>query len=123
MPDVSEPTFEQALTRLEQIVDDLERGEPALSVALAQYEDGVKLLRHCYRLLELAEQSVALLTDVDAHGRPLTTAFDASATVDRKLDSTAAAADPQREPQGRGPIATNRITDRPDPSEPSDPPF
>src|SRR5262249_1546788 len=29
MPDESEPTFEQALTRLERIVDELERGEPA----------------------------------------------------------------------------------------------
>src|SRR6516162_10234599 len=80
MPDESKPTFEQALTRLERIVDELERGEPDLSAALAQYEDGVKLLRHCHRLLDQAEQSVALLTGVDSQGHPLTIPFGATAT-------------------------------------------
>ena len=123
MPEEPEPTFEQALTRLEHIVDELERGEPSLSVALAQYENGVKLLRHCYHLLDQAEQSVALLSDVDAQGHPLTTPFDATATVAREVGPSAAAANPQLQPQAREPLATNLTTDRHDPLEASDPPF
>ncbi|MFO0954370.1 MAG: exodeoxyribonuclease VII small subunit [Isosphaeraceae bacterium] len=43
-PDVP---FEEALRRLERLVDDLERGEPELSTALAKYEQGVRLLARC----------------------------------------------------------------------------
>jgi exodeoxyribonuclease VII small subunit len=81
MPDETEPSFEDALTELEQIVDSLERGEPALTAALAKYENGVKLLRHCYALLDRAEQAVALLTGVDEAGNPLSAPFDATATA------------------------------------------
>src|SRR5262249_12959222 len=101
MPDESELTFEQALTQLEGIMEELERGEPALSAALAQYENGVKLLRHCYRLLDQAEQSVALLTGVDTQGNPLTTPFDATATIARELTSTAAPPDRDVAPQAK----------------------
>ena len=88
MTEEPEPTFEDALTRVERIVADLERGEPALSVALAKYEDGVKLLRFCHDLLDRAERSVALLTGVDDHGDPTTAPFDASATPTREPDPT-----------------------------------
>ena len=83
MTDESEAdlNFEQALGQLEQIVTSLERGEPELTSALAKYEIGTRLLRTCYGILEQAEQSVALLTGVDAAGRPLSTPFDATATV------------------------------------------
>ena len=80
MAEEPEPTFEDALTRVERIVEDLERGEPSLSAALAKYEDGVKLLRRCYDLLDQAERSVALLTGVDEQGHPTTAPFDAAAT-------------------------------------------
>jgi exodeoxyribonuclease VII small subunit len=106
MPDESEPTFEQALSQLEQIVEELERGEPALSAALAHYEQGVKLLRHCYQLLDQAEQSVALLTGVDTEGDPLTVPFDATATAAYEI-----------------PGSKDLPIYRDEPSEASDPPF
>jgi exodeoxyribonuclease VII small subunit len=83
MPDESEPdlSFEQALAQLERIVASLERGEPELTSALAKYEAGVLLLKRCYGLLDQAEQSVVLLTGVDATGNPLCSPFDATATV------------------------------------------
>jgi exodeoxyribonuclease VII small subunit len=84
MAEETEPNFEDALTRIERIVADLERGEPSLSVALAKYEDGVKLLRSCYDLLDQAERSVALLTGVDDRGHPTTAPFDADATPTRE---------------------------------------
>jgi exodeoxyribonuclease VII small subunit len=86
MPDQPEvePSFEEALSQLERIVENLERGEPELTTALAKYERGVKLLTQCYRLLDQAEQSVALLMGVDSQGNALTAPFDASATIARE---------------------------------------
>jgi exodeoxyribonuclease VII small subunit len=86
-----EPSFEDALSQLERIVEDLERGEPELTGALAKYEKGVKLLTRCYSLLDQAEHSVALLTGVDERGSPRTAPFDASATLARETSSAASA--------------------------------
>jgi exodeoxyribonuclease VII small subunit len=79
--DDPELAFETALEQIEQIVADLERGEPELATALAKYEQAVGLLAHCQRLLDRAEQTVALLTGVDDQGQPLTAPFDATATA------------------------------------------
>ena len=88
-PDLS---VEGTLRSLEQVVDDLERGEPELSSALAKYEQGVRLLGRCQAELERAERSVALLTGVDAAGNPVTAPFDAAATA------TVTVAPPERAP-------------------------
>src|ERR1700722_13900747 len=92
MPDEAEPepSFEQALSQLERIVASLERGEPELAAALAKYEKGVLLLTQCHRLLDRAEQSVALLTGGDERGEPLTAPFDAAATIARDAGAGAA---------------------------------
>jgi exodeoxyribonuclease VII small subunit len=79
-----EPTFETALDQLEQIADDLERGAPDLTVALAKYEQAVRLLARCYGQLDAAERTVALLTDVDEAGQPLTAPFDTTTTAERE---------------------------------------
>jgi exodeoxyribonuclease VII small subunit len=84
MPDQPAPRFEDALSQLERIVESLERGEPALSTALAKFEDGVRLSRLCHQILDQAERSVALLTGVDDQGNPLTTPFDSTATLSRE---------------------------------------
>ena len=73
-----ESSFEAALDQLEQLVDDLERGEPGLSEALAKYEQGVRLLARCQEVLDKAERSIALLTGIDPQGNPVTAPFDAS---------------------------------------------
>ncbi len=80
MPEPPPPRFEEALDQIERIVADLERGEPSLNAALGKYEEGVRLLRDCYELLEQAERSVALLTGVDSQGTAETSPFDATAT-------------------------------------------
>ncbi len=72
----SQPTFEEALGQLQAIVQELEEGEIGLDEALAQYEQGVKLLRHCHELLKRAERRIELLTGVDADSNPITTALD-----------------------------------------------
>lgn len=100
-----EPSFEQALSQLERIVASLERGEPELTTALAKYEKGVALLTQCHRLLDQAEQSVALLTGVDEDGNPLTTPFDAGATITRETISG-----PTASPEGPTTAVTKRKT-------------
>lgn len=79
-PPPDQPAFEEILRRLEDIVHLLEEGEIGLSEALAQYEEGVKLLRQSYELLERAERRIELLCGVDAGGNPITAPFDDTAT-------------------------------------------
>ena len=74
-----QPNFEQALATLEAIVHELEEGQIGLAEALARYEQGVKLLRQCYQLLEHAERRIELLSRVSAAGEPITQPLDDSA--------------------------------------------
>ena len=70
-----EPSFEASLASLEQIVHDLEEGKLGLNEALGRYEEGVRLLRRCYGLLERAERRIELLSGIDAEGNPITQPF------------------------------------------------
>ena len=54
--------FEDALQRLEQIVDQLEGGDLALDDSLKVFEEGVALARRCAKYLEEAEKRIELLT-------------------------------------------------------------
>jgi len=54
--------FEEAIGRLETVVDRLEAGDLALEAALASFEQGVKLTRRCAEQLEAAERRIELLT-------------------------------------------------------------
>jgi exodeoxyribonuclease VII small subunit len=124
----SEPSFEQALTQLEQIVASLERGEPELTSALAKYEKGVRLLTLCHRLLDQAEQSVALLTGVDDQGNPLSAPFDATASIVREEGpSRSASSTPihnaRRPIPVQPPPANHRNASQDEAAEVSDPPF
>lgn len=55
-------TFEQAMTRLEEIVALLERGEVPLEESLKLFEEGTSLMKQCSTLLDKAEQKVSKLT-------------------------------------------------------------
>lgn len=67
--------FEEAMAELEKLVERLERGNLGLDEALAEYEKGVRLIRHCRDLLKHAEQRIELLTGVDQEGKPITEPF------------------------------------------------
>lgn len=90
--DEPEVPFEEALERLERIVDDLERGELDLAASLASYERGVALLARCQGLLDGVDRSVALLTGVAEDGTPITAPFDATATAEAPAPRPRAAA-------------------------------
>ena len=56
-------TFEQALSRLENIVKELENGEAGLEESLTLFEEGVKLSGVCSSLLKNAKQKVEILIE------------------------------------------------------------
>ena len=55
------PSFEEALERLEAIVDRLEQGDLELEAALRAFEEGVALTRRCAGQLEDAERRIEVL--------------------------------------------------------------
>jgi exodeoxyribonuclease VII small subunit len=55
-------TFESALQRLEEVVDQLEAGNLGLEESLKVFEEGVSLARRCARYLDEAEKRIELLT-------------------------------------------------------------
>lgn len=82
---MSEPAparFEQSLDELETVLHDLEDGATGLEDALARYERGVVLLRHCYGQLREAEQKVRLLAGVTADGGPDLRPFEHTASIE-----------------------------------------
>ncbi len=61
-PAETPPSFEEALARLERIVQDLEGSELSLEETLARYEEGSRLVKECARRLEEAEQRIRVLS-------------------------------------------------------------
>ncbi len=62
--------FEAALADLEQIVNQLEKGDLSLEESLRAYERGVNLGRTCQQALDAAEQRIQILTQQDADATP-----------------------------------------------------
>jgi exodeoxyribonuclease VII small subunit len=58
--------FEEALTGLESIVKELEKGELSLEGSLARYEQGIRLAKYCNTKLEEAEKRIELLQVTEA---------------------------------------------------------
>ncbi len=58
---MAEIKFEDALKKLEKIVEELEKGDLPLEDSLAKYEEGIKLSRICQKKLETAKKKVELL--------------------------------------------------------------
>ena len=54
-------SFEQSMTRLEEIVRTLEGGSATLDESLKLYEEGVALVRACSTKLDEAENKIRLL--------------------------------------------------------------
>lgn len=69
--------FEEAMKRLEQIVQQLERGDAPLDQSLALFEEGTKLIKSCGAALDQAEQKLTIL--VSAGEKPETAPFQPEA--------------------------------------------
>jgi exodeoxyribonuclease VII small subunit len=69
------PTFEDRLSRLEEIVTRLESSEVGLDESLQLYAEGAGLIKDCRKTLSEAEKRIAKLTE-DATGQLSTEPFE-----------------------------------------------
>lgn len=69
-------TFEESMSRLEEIVRTLESGSVTLDESLKLYEEGIALVRTCSLKLDDAEKKIKLL-NVTAEGIAEETGFEA----------------------------------------------
>ncbi len=58
---MAEIKFEEALKKLEKIVEDLEKGDLSLDEALKRYQEGIELSRLCSQRLENARKKIDVL--------------------------------------------------------------
>ena len=75
MADEKEIKFEDALARLEGVVDRLESGELPLEESLRLFEEGVHLTKVCTHRLEEAERRITILLK-DERGEVLESPFE-----------------------------------------------
>jgi len=53
--------FEEALNKLEKIVEDLESGGVSLEKSIQKFEEGMKLVKFCSRKLQEVEKKVEMI--------------------------------------------------------------
>ena len=58
---MKKPDFETSLKELEEIVEQLETSDLTLDETLAKYENGIKMYKQCYQILEKAEKKINIL--------------------------------------------------------------
>ena len=69
-------TFEQALERLESIVEKMEQGDVPLADLIQRYEEGNRLLKLCEKRLRDAELKIELLKKESGSDEPAFTDLD-----------------------------------------------
>jgi exodeoxyribonuclease VII small subunit len=62
---IAKLSYEDAIDRLEHLIDRIESGEIGLEASVAAYEEGMALKAHCERIQNRAEQRVRELDDAD----------------------------------------------------------
>jgi len=75
-----EANFEQAMQRLEEIVERMESGELPLEDLIVRYEEGMKLVKVCQERLASAEQRIEIITRNSA-GKPVVKKFEPAAAA------------------------------------------
>ena len=61
--------FEQAMQRLDAIVEAMESGEIGIEESIARYEEAMNLATHCRKILDESEQRIKKI-QIDAAGKP-----------------------------------------------------
>jgi len=88
-PSKSETTFESALERLEQIVEEMEGDKLPLEELLGRYEEGTRLVKICQERLSSAEKRIELITKNAAGSAELAPFDPSSAPVEMTAPSPA----------------------------------
>lgn len=55
--------FEEAMTKLESITVELEKGNLSLEESMAKFEEGMKLSKTCNEILQNAEKKITILLE------------------------------------------------------------
>lgn len=66
--DASALTYEQAVARLQEIIERIEAGEVGLEESLQQYERGMAMIKRCQAILDRAEAKIRKLTVTEQGG-------------------------------------------------------
>jgi len=76
-------SLEDAMSELSSIVAELESGQQSLDESLAQFEQGMKLLRVCHNKLDVAAQRIEIVTQMPPEGDIKTADFESTATLQK----------------------------------------
>ena len=63
MAEAKELNFEETIKQLEQIVNELEKGDLNLDKSVEKFEEGMQLSKNCTSLLEKAEKRIKILIE------------------------------------------------------------
>ena len=58
-------SFEEQMEDLEEIVEQLEKGELSLEDSVSKFEQGIKISKECNKALEEAEKKITILVKQD----------------------------------------------------------
>src|SRR3954465_7734827 len=92
------PSFEGAMNRLEEIVEEMESGKMMLEQLIVHYEEGMKLVKTCQERLASAEQRIEIITRNNA-GKPII----------KEFEGTAIEREPEPQSIGKGETANDEI--------------
>lgn len=60
---MAKKTFEDSMTQLEKIVEELETGDLPLEKALKRFEEGMALSRFCFEKLDETEKKITMIME------------------------------------------------------------
>lgn len=100
------PSFEEALERLESIVEELEGGSLTLEESIARYEEGVRLSQRLTQTLDEAEKRIERLVAAESGGEPGTAPME----LDERAPGEAASGDAEAGRSGPSPVRREEQT-------------
>jgi len=93
-PKSDEPSFEDAMQRLDEIVAGMEDCQPTLEEMISSYEEGVRLLKLCRHRIDGARRRVELISGDVEGGKITLTSFEEPST-DEETDESSEKPRPQ----------------------------
>jgi exodeoxyribonuclease VII small subunit len=77
--------FEDAMQRLDKIVEAMESGEIGIEESIGRYEEAMQLAAHCREILDRSEQRIKKI-QLDAAGKPTVEPFEPPPASDDEQD-------------------------------------
>lgn len=85
--EIAQLTYEQGYDQLQEIVQQIEQGQVGIEESVARYEDAMKLIAHCRRILKQAEQKVLQLQQ-NSHGHVTLEPFETPEQAGNQAESS-----------------------------------